>query len=216
MAGTFDLNTYRCTYLPSSLWRVAHPESQARKDPVTGDVVAQDRTRAISDELSLKQAAERHFNWTNRQPSCFLSVFSSDTHARRWANQRERTHDLNSIGEVYIQEIDTTKLPADTYVFDAVSLAARLHISHQYSSDEFIFLHRIPGRSLRRTRSLGEIEEQGTHGIGNKDASLTDTQRKKLVTLPLVHLTQTITTSPTSAGGMILMRSARSATARMI
>ncbi|KAH7254928.1 hypothetical protein MRS44_016417 [Fusarium solani] len=160
MAGTFDLNTYRCTYLPSSLWRVAHPESQARKDPVTGDVVAQDRTRAISDELSLKQAAERHFNWTNRQPSCFLSVFSSDTHARRWANQRERTHDLNSIGEVYIQEIDTTKLPADTYVFDAVSLAARLHISHQYSSDEFIFLHRIPGRSLRRTRSLGEIEEQ--------------------------------------------------------
>ncbi|KAK7422448.1 hypothetical protein QQZ08_009500 [Neonectria magnoliae] len=46
------------------------------------------------------------------------------------------------------------------YVFDAASLAAKLDISHPYSSDEFIFLYRIPSESLSRTRSLGEIEEQ--------------------------------------------------------
>lgn len=67
--------------------------------------------------------------------------------------------------EVYLHKIDTTKLPADTYVFDAVSLTSKLDISQPYSSDEFIFLYRIPSESLSHTRSLGEIEEQGTYGI---------------------------------------------------
>lgn len=53
-------------------------------------VVASDSTRAISDKSSLKQAAEEHFDWGCRQPSCFLSVFSYEQHARKWAKQRER------------------------------------------------------------------------------------------------------------------------------
>jgi hypothetical protein len=120
--------------------------------------------------------------------------------------------------EVYIHEIDTTKLLAVTYVFDAVSLTAKLDIIHPHSSDELIFLHRIPRESLSRTRSLGEIEEQGTYGSGTKDGTtlLMGKQRKKLVDMPLADSTQHITTSPSSPGGTILMRRAKNSTARMI
>nr|CEG03909.1 unnamed protein product [Fusarium acuminatum CS5907] len=159
MADVFDLDAYKCTSLPKTLWRVTHSGSQSHRDPVTKDLVASDRTRTISAKSSLKQAAEGHFDWGNRQPSCFLSVFSCEKHARRWAEQRRWTHD-RLMDEVYLHEIDTTKLPADTYVFDALSLISKLDIGHPYSSDEFIFLYRIPSESLSRTRSLGEIEEQ--------------------------------------------------------
>jgi hypothetical protein len=148
-----------------------HSNSQSRQDLATGDLVASDSTRVISDESSLKEAAEEHFHWVCRQPSCFLSVFSSEQHARRWAKQRERTQDVGSIDEIYIHEIDTTKLPAFTYVFDAASLTAGLHIVHTHPTDELIFLHRIPGEALRRKRSLGEIEEQGTYDIATGDFS---------------------------------------------
>jgi hypothetical protein len=169
MAGAFDLGAYKCTYLPKTLWMVTHSKSRSRRDLVTGDLVASDSTRAISDKSSLKQAAEKHFDWGCRQPSCFLSVFSYEQHARKWAKQRERTQDPGSIDEVYIHKIDTTRLPADTYVFNAVSLSAKLDIVHPHSTDELIFLHCILGQSLRRTQSLGEIEEQGTYSIATEN-----------------------------------------------
>jgi hypothetical protein len=163
MAGAFRLDDYKSS-VPKKLWRVIHFESQCRQDEVTNDIVAADTTRAIYTKWSLKQAAEEHFDWFSRRPSCFLSTFSCQKHARRWAEQRQLKHDHHSImDEVYLQEIDTTKLPVDTYVFDATSLAVRLRIDHPYSDDEFIFLYRIPSASLGRTWSLGELEERGTY-----------------------------------------------------
>ncbi len=164
MAGAVDLGAYKCAYLPKTLWRVTHSKSQSRQDLATGDLVASDSTRTISDELSLKQASEKHFDWSCQEPSCFLSVFSSKQHAHRWAKQRERAQNL-AMDVVYIHEIDTTKLPAATYVFNVTSLTLKLDIAYPYSTHEFIFLHRIPNESLRRSQSLGEIEEQGTCGI---------------------------------------------------
>ncbi|KAI0528366.1 hypothetical protein GGR58DRAFT_496221 [Xylaria digitata] len=155
MAAIFDLNTYKCTYLPETLWRVTHSQSQSRQEPFTGDLVASDSDRQISDKLSLKRAVEEHFNWGSRRPSCFLSVFSSEQHALKWARKRE-----TAIGTVYIHEIDTTRLPVGTYVFDAVSLVTSLDIAHPHSTNELIFLHRIPGKCLRSTLSLYDIEEQ--------------------------------------------------------
>ncbi|KAI1131603.1 hypothetical protein F5Y10DRAFT_261984 [Nemania abortiva] len=149
MAAIFDLSTYQCTYLPNPLWRVTHSQSQSKQDPVTGDLVASDSDRKISDKSSLKQAVEEHFNWGSRRPSCFLSVFKNKEHARRWAKRRERT-----IGVVYIHEIDTNRLPLGTYIFDAASLVTSLGIVHPYSDDELIFLHRIPSESLRKAEAL--------------------------------------------------------------
>ncbi|KAJ8133257.1 hypothetical protein O1611_g361 [Lasiodiplodia mahajangana] len=152
MAVTFDLGTYECDDLPRTLWRVIHPQTQSRQDLVTGDLVARDSDREISDESSLTQVAKEHFNWNSRQASCFLSVFSDEDHARNWARLRK--------GKVDIHEIDATKLPLDTCVFDATSLARSLGIVHPYSTHEFIFLHRIPSCSLRRRPGFGEIRKR--------------------------------------------------------
>lgn len=63
MADTFNLEAYRCTYLPGTLWRVIHSNTQSSEDPETRDHVASDSTRMIHDESSLKKAAENHFDW---------------------------------------------------------------------------------------------------------------------------------------------------------
>ncbi len=91
----FDLSAYKCTCLPKTLWRVTHPGSQSRRDVTTGDLVASDSTRAISDKTSLKQAAKEHFDWACRKSSCFLSVFGCEQHARRWA--KSTTHRLGNL-----------------------------------------------------------------------------------------------------------------------
>lgn len=170
MAAIFDLETYKCTHLPKTLWRVTHFGTQSGQDLDTGDLVASDSDRIISDSLKLKQAVENHFNWRCRLPSCFLSVFSSEQHACTWAAQREIAR-----GDVYIHEIDTTALPATAYVFSAVDLITDLDIAYPYATNEFIFLYRIPSASLKRKwsleeieLSLEEIEIQGTWAIGER------------------------------------------------
>ncbi|KAI1206764.1 uncharacterized protein F4807DRAFT_438210 [Annulohypoxylon truncatum] len=64
MAAVFDLNTYKCTYLPKTLWRVTDSESRSMRDPITRDHVAENCDRTISDKSGLKQAVEDHFNWS--------------------------------------------------------------------------------------------------------------------------------------------------------
>ena len=140
---------------------VTHSKSRSQRDPVTGGLVASDNTREIFNMSSMKQAAEEHSDWGFRQPSWFLSVFSDEQHARMWAKQRARTQNPGSIVEVYIHEIDTTSLPPDAYVCHAASLSAKLDIVNPYSTDELVFLHRIPVHSLRCTRCLAEIEVAG-------------------------------------------------------
>lgn len=162
---SFDLNDYKCAHLPGTFWRVIHSNTQSRQDCATGDIVAADSTRIFSDETSLKQAVESHFVWNRLQgPSCFLSVFSCEQHARIWAKR------LN--GEVIIiHEIDTTRLPAYTYVFNAKWLAEKLNIKHPCSTNEFMFLYRIPGDSLRN-------EHQGTSRT--KDQRLIESDNMKM------------------------------------
>jgi len=152
MAEAFNLAAFKYHLLPEKVWMVTHSKSQSRLDAGTGDRVAADSNTNISDQPSLKRAAEQHFDWRCREPSCFLSVFSDWQQARRWAGQRD--------GIVSIHEVYTGRLPADTYVFDAYRLCGRLGIAHAHSAHELIFLHRIPGRALGRTRSLVDVEEQ--------------------------------------------------------
>jgi hypothetical protein len=174
MAETFNLKDYTRAHdtLPDVLWRVTHPKSQHEVHPAAGDMWARD-LRLISDEASLAQAAKNHFSWYCYEPSCFLSVFTNEDHARNWARVvggRQKSDE-----EIYITRIITAMLPTDILVFDATDLSNKLGIEHEYSEDEVIFLHRVPWQSLGRTRKLG-IHVNGTP----KDDSLS----------PLVHSVQ--------------------------
>ncbi|KAL7823121.1 hypothetical protein V8C26DRAFT_385460 [Trichoderma gracile] len=154
MDDVFDADAYECDDLPERFYRVTYPGSQTR-DEDTGDYVS-DTTLEILDDIDLKQVVEDHFYW-RREPSPFISVFCDERHARNWA--RKRVEKLNcSLGDVYISEIDTAKLPAGTPVFDATFLADMLDIYHPYAEDEYLVLHRIPCASIMSTRSLEEIE----------------------------------------------------------
>lgn len=164
MASTFDLDTYKCDPLPPKLWRVTHPSSQSWESPF-GDFLAADFVRQFSDKEGFKEAVEKHFDWGNRDDSCFLSVFSSLSHALRWAEQRAEKHGQYADVEeccggdarncVYISEIDTANLRVDTYVFDSASLVIGLDIDdYEYSADELLFLHYIPFTAIMKTRSL--------------------------------------------------------------
>ena len=189
MTDTFRLEDYK-SVVPRKLWRVIHATSQSRRDEATNDMVAADTTRAISTEWSLKQAAEEHFDWSSREASCFISTFSCQKHARRWAEQRQLRQDQLSIThEVYLQEMDTTELPVDTYVFDATSLIRKLRINHPYPDDEFIFLHRIPSASLGRTWSLEELRKRGTH-ISSLEHGISFADGQTQITV--MHSTQTM------------------------
>jgi hypothetical protein len=142
MTESWNLNPYKCTHPPKTLWKVIHYGTQSQRDPSIGDLIASDSTRTIRDESELKQAIEEHIDWWSRQPSCFLSVFSDKKHARHWAEQRGRTQ-----SDVYIYKIDTINLPNDTYLFDVDSLKATLGFVHPTSTHESVspFLsHPVP------------------------------------------------------------------------
>lgn len=161
MAGALNLDTYTCSPLPNALWRVTHSGTQSRQDPDTGDIVASARTNTFSNRADLKQATEEHFDWSSRRRSCFLSVFRCETHALNWGKKQCKGGTQDT---VYIHEIDTTKLPRnDVHVFDAVDLTKELGNKHQPSTNELLFLHRIPRESITRTRSISEVE----YGDGN-------------------------------------------------
>ncbi|OTA06266.1 hypothetical protein A9Z42_0070180 [Trichoderma parareesei] len=137
MVGLLDADAYECDDLPERFYRVTYFGSQTR-DEDSGDYIS-DTTLEISDDLDLKEIVEDHFYW-RREPSPFISVFCDERHARNWA--RKRVDKLNcSLGDVYISEIDTAKLPAGTT-----------------SENEYLVLHRIPCVSIVSTRSLEEIE----------------------------------------------------------
>jgi hypothetical protein len=163
MNETLNLNNYdhkSYQYFPRILWRVEHSATQSLRNLRTGDLIASDDTRTFSDEAALRQAVEAHFDWGNRQQSCFLSVFSDEQHARNWMKQRESS---GTGLEVYIYKIDTARLPDGVYAFTMDVVRSKIGIVNPPSNnDEVLFLHRIPGRAVVSKQSLGEIEELGT------------------------------------------------------
>ncbi|KLU89512.1 hypothetical protein MAPG_08483 [Magnaporthiopsis poae ATCC 64411] len=145
----FDLDSYRCHSPPATLWKVKHWNSQFKRDELSGDLVAADPTREITTKLRLSFAAQDHFKWENRRPTCFQSTFSCYNHARNWGN---------GVRWIEIYEIDTTNLSDGVYIFDAKELASRMRIPYKHGENEFIFLHRIPGSAIRSTERNAPAE----------------------------------------------------------
>lgn len=163
MATTFDIDAYTCTDPPPYLWRVMYPTSQSREDPITGDLVAVDRSRTFTNEPELKQAIEKHLNWYSREPSCFVSTLSNEPHAYNWAKRRGP-----SGSSVSIHKIDTALLPTNVYLFDLHHLRKQNILQLPSSPDtthEFLFLHLIPARSIIGVQSMEDNLESGTYHI---------------------------------------------------
>lgn len=129
------------------MWRVIHSGSQSSWDGHSSDLVAADSTRELPDIHTLRQAAEDHFDWKCREPSCFLSVFFDEKHAHNWAKKRA-TKSGGFTDEIWVYEIDPTMLPAGSYIFQARTLARDLRIADEASEHELLFLHRIPGQAV--------------------------------------------------------------------
>ncbi|KFA69838.1 hypothetical protein S40285_09996 [Stachybotrys chlorohalonatus IBT 40285] len=160
MAAGFDLSAYACAHPPRHLWRVTHPGSQSRRDDATLDLVAADGARALASEADVKTAVRDHVVGLNRRPSCFLSAFADEHHARRWAKQR-----AGPDYAIVLLEIDTALLTPDALVFALRGLAGRLGISCPYADDEFLILRRIPIQAQVREMDLAEMLGKGARSL---------------------------------------------------
>ncbi|KAK4113136.1 hypothetical protein N656DRAFT_644156 [Canariomyces notabilis] len=139
-------------------WRVTHGGSQSRRDSKTGELRAAASDLLIDNEERLKRAVANHIQWSCREKSPFLSVFSDEEHARRWAKYCDPP--------VYITQVITSRLPSDVYYFSAPTLCRRLHIIHEYGRNEVFILHRIPWQALGRMRDLdGNPKDSGTNSM---------------------------------------------------
>ncbi|KAK3401394.1 hypothetical protein B0T20DRAFT_114200 [Sordaria brevicollis] len=123
--------------LPQRFFYVRHRYSQAEKTK-DGGFIARSPDRPIGRYEFLKENVTKHLGWSNRDDSCFISVFGDQHHAENWANLRR-----NAV----VYELDTAKLPPGTLVLNVFMLCAHLGIKYDFNKnmDEFLFYQGIPG-----------------------------------------------------------------------
>ncbi|EAA26827.2 hypothetical protein GE21DRAFT_9531 [Neurospora crassa] len=130
--------------LPPKLWHVQHFQSRSinLKD---GGFQARNPFLDIRTCDALKMEAGRHFRWGTRDwDSCFLSAFDDQVHADNWAK-------LWCLEKpVLVYELDTSKLPAGTTLFQSTALCRSLDIGHPWMEDEWIFYQQIPASCIAR------------------------------------------------------------------
>lgn len=131
--------------LPPRLWHVQHSESQSinLKD---GGFQARNPFLDIRTRKALGREASRHFTWDTRGwDSCFLSAFDDKYHADNWATKIRYRYE-----PVLVYELDTSKLPAGTTLFQASKLCQSLKIDHRWMKDEWIIYRQIPASSINK------------------------------------------------------------------
>ncbi|KAL2062302.1 hypothetical protein VTL71DRAFT_6568 [Oculimacula yallundae] len=147
MAEPWNIEHYKCTQPPVTLWRVVHSGTQSHISPRTKYHLASERTRKIENVSQLKVAIEDHIDWGSCQQSFFISVFSNKQHAIHWASRlQQRREPSNAYIKIY--EIDTARLPLDSCLLDLDSLKNTLEIVHPNSTDEYLFLRYIPSMAI--------------------------------------------------------------------
>jgi hypothetical protein len=75
----FDLGDYEQADppgFPATAWRVTTPDTQAKRDGQTGELVAATQHQVIFRESQLRKAVENHLKPWLSESSCFISVFS--------------------------------------------------------------------------------------------------------------------------------------------
>ncbi|KAH6615966.1 hypothetical protein B0J18DRAFT_293449 [Chaetomium sp. MPI-SDFR-AT-0129] len=153
MAKSFNIHDFTCeeALLPTVCWRVSHGNSQHTRDALTGTLTAAANNTSFvtSNRARLRQAVVDHLDWRSYVPSCFLSVFSEEQSAIRWAST------LIS-GDVTITPVIIAMLSPDTLIFDVEELCEKLGIPNRYSRDEFLITDSLPYKSLGHRWPLQE------------------------------------------------------------
>ncbi|KAF7551792.1 hypothetical protein G7046_g7612 [Stylonectria norvegica] len=137
MSETSDLKRHhRVKHLPRRLWRVRYSSCQDFEHLASGDIVASDWECDFTDEAELRDAIRKHLDWRSRTPSCFLSVFTDERHARNWAKLISERCDW-----VRVCQIATIMLRSSTCIFDPSEMVGQ-------HNNELLFLHQIPSLAL--------------------------------------------------------------------
>ncbi|KAK3503276.1 hypothetical protein B0T13DRAFT_499785 [Neurospora crassa] len=131
-----------CEDLPKYLYFVEHAGSQSCKD-VNGDFRAADGcTTGRRGLVRLQNLIDQHFSWHNRGATRFISTFEDYRHARNWAMQRDEPVTIHTINTSYVD-----------YDCPPIFYAPKF-TENYWETSEYLFLNRIPGHSIIRSRTL--------------------------------------------------------------
>ena len=128
--------------LPPLLFHIRHADSQANYPDITKceyNITAAEPIPAESTWADINALAKRHQNWYNKRPSCFISTFRDEKHARNWGKQRK--------GPVYMYVVDTTRLEHGQCVL-------RMAKGPVPDTEEYLFFDQIPGDAIREREMI--------------------------------------------------------------
>lgn len=158
------LSRHTCQNVPSSLYRVQHPESQARFDD-HGDLVARSAQELPDNEEDLKTQLEGHFRWGySRRDSSFMSLLDSRNRAINWGKSRYRAQSRGldtSNAKVNVYRVFPTEMP-NAYIFKAEELCNWLDIRlNRDIAGEFLIASRIPAAAMRCIADIEALIYEG-------------------------------------------------------
>ncbi|KXJ85770.1 hypothetical protein Micbo1qcDRAFT_221596 [Microdochium bolleyi] len=144
--------------LPKTLWRVTHGNSQHIEDEDTGSLFAAVTCGGFVNDDHKLSAVESHIVWSSSSPpSCFLSAFSSETHARNWARTvyGDGTKLLYKIDVATLLRLSNTRAAAcGDAVFSMELFVEEQGLAYEYSEDEYLILNSIPGDAIVSVEEL--------------------------------------------------------------
>lgn len=139
---------------PSRLYRVMHDNSPTKISSAQG-IQAKDQTPLELPNLHYDLAA--HFNWQNKQPTRFISVFDNKSHAFNWARKLARDRGA----KCWVVEIDVARLCSNYVPRRASSLIREHHVPLSAGrtatdhADELLVLHQIPVQAIIGIERVG-------------------------------------------------------------
>jgi hypothetical protein len=153
--------------LPDKLYRVRYSGNQSLKA----------RTRpAFKSTRAFKQIVELHLKWCSCEPTPFVSLFATESHAASWA-QHLLEHGYR---DVVILEIDPSRLSALFRVWELVDRKDVSTTLPQYMyDDEFLVLRKIPRRSIVNKTAVArddavELEDESDYDSSDSDGMDSD------------------------------------------
>lgn len=160
---------YDRSELPDYVYRIEHIGTQSRHDLHTHDYVAADDNCKFPNLATLEKYIENHLDWQCREPSPFLSGFTSRTDALNWAKVK-LTDDHDSFYSIRLVTIDVNmvrnapgsdRLPILSVfkLWDQIDIHPHL----RPKNEEVLFMYRIPAKAVISVQRLGDlVDHSGT------------------------------------------------------
>ena len=149
--------------IPTHLYRINYPDARTSFLSEEGFRAAvTTRTFGAGEMSNFKDAIEKDFTWSCRDPLPFISLFSDREHAENWGRKLGRG--CNSSKEAWtLHIVDTSQLKLTTSFFKPSDLVKNLSVNiperaQQHILGAFICMHRIPLAALIAQRSSEQVE----------------------------------------------------------